>query len=103
MSYTMVQVFHLNDHFSKFLIFFKIFANSFKKTLCLKKSTNDSKVISYVLRGHINPSWHLKMCTKLSLAFLLQKGQKVLPSYFSVKFVLMSFRGKLYFLHKNVI
>ena len=65
------------------------------KSLVSEKSTNDSKVISYVLRGHINPSWHLKMCSKLS-AFLLQKGQKVLPSYFSVKFVLMSGSGFIF-------
>ena len=60
------------------------------RNLVSEKSTKDSKVISYVLRGHINASWHLKMCSKFS-AFLLQKGQNVLPSYFSVKFVLMSY------------
>ena len=38
-------------------------------------SANDSKVISNVLRGHCNPSWHLKICSKFS-ASLLQKGQK---------------------------
>ena len=53
-------------------------------------SANDSKVIPCVLRGHRNPSWHLKMCSKFSASFL-QKGHKVLPSYFSLKFALMSY------------
>ena len=30
-SYTKAQLCHLNDHFSEFLIFYKILANSFKK------------------------------------------------------------------------
>ena len=58
-----------------------------------QKGTIHSKLHFYKNKRkkfHINPSWHLEMCSKLS-ASLVQKGQKVLPSYFSVKFASMSY------------
>ena len=74
-------------NFSYFMRYLRILF----KTLTCVNSANDSEVINTnsVERAY-QSSRHLKMCSRLS-ASLLQKGQKVLPLYFSSKFAFMSY------------